>query len=334
MKKKKYLRDQMGYNQPIKDLEKYWYLRHVAKNVFVKNKHFACLCTGESGSGKSYATGGLAYQQYPELNPKETFSFSPLQFLEKAGQKQPKLFPLILDDAGLSAFSGDALKAHVKNISKICQSIRYKGWQVYINLPHIAMLAKSVKLNYQYLVQTLDIDFDTRENIIKFQRLKWDNRGEIMPKYPTRFLKEENEVTGYSQIIPQTQLNMRVDAPPQSLMKEYEKLKDEFLKKFYNETAEEMRASFSNTKESSKTRAFDIANEIRDKVDEYTNDKGRPWIEKIMMDYKINNSVARFAYKMANVPIDKGSARTAKKENKSLAKELPNQLEEFEKIAL
>lgn len=324
----------VSYNQPIKDLEKYWYIRHVPKNVFVKNKHFAALCTGESGSGKSYATAGLAKELFPKIKPKESFSFSPIQFLDKAGENHPKLFPLILDDAGLSAFSGDALKAHVKNISKICQSIRYKGWQIYINLPHIAMLAKSVKLNYQYLIQTLDIDFETNENIIKFQRLKWDNRGEIMPKYPTRFLKEENPVTGYYHIIPQTQLNMRVDAPPQEIMKEYEKLKDEFLKKFYNETAEEMRASISNTKESSKTRAFDIANELREKIDEYTNDKGRPWIEKMMMDFRVNNSVARLAYKMANVPIDKGSAKKAKKENKSLAKELPNQIEEFEKIQL
>jgi len=179
--------------------DKYWWLKHVNTNLTVKHKHFAVLCTGESGSGKSYATGGVAHKLFPKINPEQTFSFSPLEFLESAGQHHPILFPLILDDAGLSAFSGDALKSHVKNISKICQSIRYKRWQIYINLPHLAMLAKSVKLNYQYFMQTLSIDYETKENIVKFQRLKWTSNGEVAPKYPGQIIRQENEVTGYEE---------------------------------------------------------------------------------------------------------------------------------------
>lgn len=282
----------------------FWFLRHVYRNCTVKNKHFALLMCGESGKGKSWDSAAIAIANYPQFKAKESFYFSPLQFLEATEKKHPKLFPYIIDDAGLSAFSGDALASQVKNISKIAQSIRHTNCQIIFNLPHIDMLAKSVRLTNHYYAEPLWIDYTNKVSYIKFQRLK-AHKDEIYFKSIRTNHRFLNEVTGYYHTEVQKYLNFPIPAPPKEITDEYEKLKEDFMENYRYETAEQMRVQKAKELGRDSSKVTEAANEMRGKIDTFTNAKGRPDVPLIMETFRLAQNSARIAYTMALMPKDK-----------------------------
>lgn len=259
------------------------------------------LVCGESGSGKSWDSASVAQALYPAFKPKESFAFSPIQFLSITEINHPKLFPAIMDDAGLTAFSGDALTSQVKNISKIAQSIRYKNWQIILNLPNIDLLAKSVRITNHYYMEPHWIDYTNRMAYVKFQRLKIQ-KDKIIHRNLITNTKFYNKVTGYNHIQPTKHLNHAIPAPPKAIIDEYEALKEEFMHNYRKETAEVMRIQkakelgkdFNNT-----TKAADY---MREHLEDFTTAKGKPDIAKIMNEFGVGQTAARISHRMAMMP--------------------------------
>ena len=291
--------------KPIpKSLDKegpFWFLRHVHNNVMRKNKHFALLMCGESGGGKSWNSAAIATALYPKFNPQESFAFSPLQFLEMTEVNHPKLFPMIIDDAGLSAFSGDALTSQVKNLSKIAQSIRYKNWQIIFNLPNVDLLAKSVRITNHYYTEPKWIDYKNKLTHIKFQRLK-QGRDKLYYKNIKRLEKHHNNVTGYNHITPTKILDYAIPAPPKKITDAYEIMKENFMKRYRKETAETLRRAKQKELGKDTNKTQDAANYMRKQLAEFTTDRGGIDVPKIMANFSLGQSAARIAYNMAAMP--------------------------------
>jgi hypothetical protein len=280
---------------------KFWFLRHVHNNVMRRNKHFALLVCGESGSGKSWDSASIAQALFPAFKPKDSFAFSPIQFLSITEINHPKLFPAIMDDAGLTAFSGDALTSQVKNISKIAQSIRYKNWQIILNLPNIDLLAKSVRITNHYYLEPHWIDYANRTAYVKFQRLKI-KKDKIVHRNLITNTKFFNKVTGYNHIQPTKHLNHAIPAPSKEIIDEYEHLKDEFMTHYRRETAEIMRIQKAKELGKDVNRAAKAADYMRNHLEEFTNAKGRADVPKIIAEFQIGQNSAHLAYKMAMMP--------------------------------
>lgn len=301
----------------------FWFLRHVHNNVMRKNKHFALLMCGESGGGKSWNSASIASALYPNFDPRESFAFSPIQFLEMTEVNHPKLFPMIIDDAGLSAFSGDALTSQVKNISKIAQSIRYKNWQIIFNLPNVDLLAKSVRITNHYYSEPKWIDYKNKTAYIKFQRLK-PGKDKLLYRNIKRNVTNYNEVTGYNDYKREKHLTYGIPAPPKEITDVYEKLKDDFMKRYRKETADHLRKEKMKELGKDVNKTQDSADYMREHLDEFTNEKGSPDVPKIMANFGLGQSASRIAYRMASMPkssldVRKGQKlmKEAKKKKKS-----------------
>ena len=231
----------------------------------------------------------------------------------------PKLFPCIIDDAGLSAFSGDALTSQVKLLSKVAQSIRQKNWQIIFNLPNIDLLAKSVRITNHYYAEPLWIDYTNKLNYMKFQRLKmWKDKMLFRNiKVQKKFL---NEVTGYTQYEPNKFINFPIPAPSANLINEYEKMKDEFLSQYRIDTAD--RIEIANAKElgRSPNKTIKAADEMRNMIDQYTTSKGTADIARIIEDYGLGINAAQLAYNMAVRPKSKNDVNKGIKKMKEAAK--------------
>lgn len=230
-------------NDTLRQEKRFWYLKTIYHKLQAPyNKHFACAVASESGGGKSYSTIASACAIYPDFDPNESIAFDAIQFLKISSQKKGMGFPMILDDAGLTAFSGDALSKEVGAISKIAQSIRHKNWQVYLNLPSLDLLAKSVRITNHYYLEPVWIDQDTEECFCKFQRMYVNPKGgdRIKFKAPVKWEWISNEVTGYDQLRRKVFHTIPVPHPPKKIAKEYEKLKNENMEKFREETRLEL----------------------------------------------------------------------------------------------
>lgn len=230
-------------NDTLRQEERYWFLKpiyHKLQHPF--NKHFACAVASESGGGKSYSTISLACAMYPDFDPNESIAFDPRRFSDICSEHHKTGFPLILDDAGLSAFSGDALSKEVGYVSKNAQSIRHKNWQVYLNLPNLDLLAKSVRITNHYYLEPVWIDYETEECFCKFQRMWMNPKGGDKLKFisPRRWIIRQNEVTGYDEPRRPVYYTVPVPHPEKKIAKEYEKLKEENMQKFREETRIEL----------------------------------------------------------------------------------------------
>ncbi len=230
-------------NDILRNDPRYWFLKqayHRLQPPF--NKHFAVAVASESGGGKSYSTLSCAYANYPDININESVAFDARKFLEISKGHHKTAFPMILDDAGLTAFSGDALSKEVGAISKVAQSIRHKNWQVYLNLPNLDLLAKSVRITNHYYMEPVWIDYTTEECFCKFQRMHINPKGGDKLKFvsPRKWVTQLNEVTGYEELKKQIYHTVPVPHPPKHLAKEYESLKEENMQKFREETRIEL----------------------------------------------------------------------------------------------
>jgi len=284
-----------------------------------KNKHFALLMCGESGGGKSWNSISIARALYPKFDPNKSFAFSPLQFLELTENNHPKLFPMIIDDAGLSAFSGDALTSQVKNLSKVAQSIRFKNWQIIFNLPHLDLMAKSVRITNHYYAEPKWIDYKNKITHMKFQRLK-SGKDKLYHKNMKRNNRYYNNVTGYWHLQQDKILDVSVPAPPKKITDIYEKLKEDFMQKYRRETAHSLRTAKRKELGKDLDKTNEASNYMRNRIDEFTTPRGGVDVPKIMANFGLGQSSSRIAYKMALMPKDKKDVLKGQKKIKEAKK--------------
>jgi len=277
----------------LKNDDRYWFLKHTwFKCEPPINSHWAAIVCNESGKGKSYLTMGVVQPCYPDFKPQESIAFTAEQFIKISKEKHPRHFPLILDDAGLSAFSGDALNAKVKRLSKIAQSIRHKHWQIIFNLPSFELMAKSVRITNHYYLEPIWIDYEKQITHAKFQRLKIHPfTGKLKRMNMVKKTLVKNPITGYDDQIKEKILSVAVPKVPDLIAREYENLQSEFKQRFAEESHQQALKEEEKENRPLKKSSFGVREEIEKNPEKYLVEGKFDWM-KISDEYKLSDSVS------------------------------------------
>lgn len=290
-----------------------WILGEKWADMHHRQQMFSVTCCGAVGSGKSISMAGLGYLM-DRTDGESRFSvdniaFNAREFFDLIKKKHKIGTVIMLDDAGLAAYSGDALTREVKEISKIFQSFRSKRYCVLITLPVYTMLAKNVRLISQNYAESTFIDYANRQNILKFQQVFTDSKTgksyfyRYIQKVVRPHFKFENlSVKNYIK-----RNFIKIDAPPKDVVKQYEEIKEERLGDYYDSSADRV---YKKKKE--KVSAAVMLNKrfayIKENYSDYLDSKGRISILKILLNKEmiIPENQAREITKELNDEIESG----------------------------
>jgi hypothetical protein len=207
-------------------------------------QNWTCLVSGETGSGKSYASMKLAFDLDLTKDGEHRFPldasriiFNPQDFLDfLSGEKENDLPPgsfLIMDEAALSLNAQRWFDVQSQAMSGVTQSFRCRQLATLFTFPgslgfinkqirstaHTALVMRTVNKNAGWSVGTFKI---LQTNI--FSGVTYKHQPE---------LDTPDGVVGLEQF--------KFFLPPKKLIEAYEKRKDIFLRGYYKELAEKMR---------------------------------------------------------------------------------------------
>ena len=253
---------------------------------------FTIVITGRRGSGKSWTAMELARLLDRDRDNTPRFSvkricYTPLQFKEWVSRTDLPVGTVItLDDAGLTLYSKEALKKVVVELGKTLQQVRRKYPILIMCIPYFTMLETHArKFADLYLEVQPNRDTETSQNLVKIQILKGDyytgelyrynlNKYHIVthPKFGIDFKAEGDNI-------------YRINKPPQSLSRAYEKERDKKLTAWDIESFERLRKLERKT--DTQLRRWTFAESIayaKKKWKDFTDDKGRISPAKILLE--------------------------------------------------
>lgn len=187
-------------------------------------------------------------------------AFTAREFLELVSKDWPPGTVLIFDDAGLGAFSREAMLEAVRDIAKIFMSIRYRRWIVVLTLPGIGMLDKIVRELLNCYMKPVALD---RERKMAQVKVRWvsmnEYSGDIYFPRPTQIIPVHHPY-GI-----ETQETKFIDtvwfpAPNRALADEVDRKKDISLTEWRNKIAQ--RIIDKETSKDKKNLAKNILDEI------------------------------------------------------------------------
>ncbi len=185
----------------------------IFKKRFEENRNLVILFTGQVGGGKSWASISIADYLTPSLKvgyDLQGLVFDVSEFIDHVLRGTPGEV-IILDEAGISAGSRDALTTTSKTLSKVVQSIRYLKYCTIFTLPNVNFLDKQIRL-------MVDLIFYHEENT------KQGSFKVMVPK-----LSDDGKEVTYADLIHNGKLIRTVffPVPRPALIEDYEKIRRE-----------------------------------------------------------------------------------------------------------
>ena len=250
-----------------------WLWKPIYRRLHKYNKMYSGVFVGEPGSGKSYCALSLANLLDCGESGESRFSidrvcFSASQFANLVSKKLPKGSAIIIDDAGLSLYSREAMTKIVRQISKIFQSMRYKNLLIFLTLPSLGSLDKGVRELVNGYFEPLDIDFEIEKVKCKYHRLQVNPKtGKMYYHRPSKIVRGFYN-DGYPKTSEQVIDSIWIDKPPEDLIEKYELAKKTYLDDWNLRNLKTIRAE-ENIKKVSKVsgfkKYFDVVNGDRQK---------------------------------------------------------------------
>jgi hypothetical protein len=229
-----------------------WLLKPIYRRVHFQNKMFSACIVAEPGSGKSYCAIDFAWLLDRGENDKPRFSmdrvcFSASQFAEVISKDWPKGTAIIMDDAGLNLYSREAMNRTVRQIAKVFQSCRYKNLVVFLTLPTLAMLDKTVRTLLNAYIEPVEIIADIEKVRAKFHFVETNPKtGKIYYNRP-EMRSYVLHPCGRSLLSLRKVDSVLIDKPPMDLVDDYEKQKKLYLDEWNRQNVEKIRG-FESTK--------------------------------------------------------------------------------------
>jgi len=227
--------------------------------------------------------------------------FSALDFaIRVADYSLKKGDVIILDDAGLSAMSGDAMTREVKTIGKIFQSIRHRSLVILLTVPSLQSLAKSARVNSDYYMEPQRWDVRSNRTVCKFQHYSHSPiTGKAYRSNHIKAYKKLNPITGFTESVKEKMLSISVPLASEHITKEYDAFKKKRMKEFDVGIADML------TREKDKTTAKGLSNKeivakIKRKRDDFVLD-GKVSHVKVMEEFNCGDAKARNLAKLANL---------------------------------
>lgn len=248
--------------------------KHNWRRMHRYNQMFSAVIVGPPGAGKSWlsiAIGELldrTLEDVPRMNLKHV-TFGATEFADVVKERMPAGTVVIIDDAGLTAYSREAMALAVRNISKIFQSIRFKNLCIILSLPSFLMLDKTIRRLINAYIEVTKVDRKTQTTYFKYMRIESSAYGDkVYRKYPV-FMRKVRHPDGtlLTHRVKRTRFAMRKASD--EILDAYEKKKERFMEQTYKQYADEIRGK------AAKVSFSDVLEAVRGNVGRYQIGKGK-----------------------------------------------------------
>jgi hypothetical protein len=196
------------------------------RTMIMENKNVIMCTIGRTGSGKTYSNLRMLELWYQfcfkKPFPREHICFTVRQVLELL--QSDKLQPgdvILWEESGKSMGSLDFQSKIAKVFNAVLQTYRKRRVSLLTNLPYLSMLNRSTRMMINLVLNTVDIDKQNKEVIIKPLWLQWNQfTGKCYKRKPRTMRNGMSEPVDF----------IRFGMPSPELLHTYEILKDNFVK--------------------------------------------------------------------------------------------------------
>lgn len=218
--------DTTGYNL---------FIRYMLSRIRL-NKNNLCICTGPTGSGKSYSNLRLCQDADDTFDIKKV-SFGPEQFMAiiNSGELKGKGAAMVYDEAGVSFNARNWHSISNKMLNYFLQTCRSNNQILFFNAPDISFLDAGARKLFHIHLETAGIDHTRKEVILKPLCLQVaQGSGKVYKKYlKVKVFKGYGGVKKVKRI--------RVPLPDKELLAAYEEKKKGFVNQLNQEIYESIK---------------------------------------------------------------------------------------------
>ena len=212
-----------------------WQLMHE------KNRMFSAVIVGKPGSGKSWAA--MAISELLDCTTKSgsrfdisRATFGAHEFADVVHKKEEMRMGnfIIVDDAGVTVYSRDAMVKNVRDITKIFQTIRFLNYGIILTLPSWSMLDKNIRRLVDVYIEM------TEPGVFKFMWIRPSAFSQdVFRMYPIRYTSKSHP-DGTTMRKEIKVMRMEIDKPSEDLVDAYETKKADFMENLYEEYSKGM----------------------------------------------------------------------------------------------
>lgn len=177
-------RPQLTYSDP-KAERKDSFIRYFGERVNKNNKNFLCAVTGQTGSGKSWASGSIAEKYAKEYNinydPNIHNIFSLKALLDLINRKDlDKILPfgsvLLFDEPQVSVNSRDWRSEANQILSTLTSTFRNMRLIIFFATPYLEFIDKQSRILFHAEIEIKGFDKTTNLTLCKPRLLEWNAR--------------------------------------------------------------------------------------------------------------------------------------------------------------
>lgn len=226
------------------DGENVW-VTFIKQQIYRKNNCINGIITGMMGSGKSYAMLSLASQIDPDFELQGNFYFNALEMMKdikkyynEGTSKKGKLW--IYDEAGIDLNNLSYHDSINRGFNAFFQTARHRNYICFCSVPFISFISKGVRtlMNVQWKADGWLKE--TSQTKVLPRTLEFNPETQIF--YKKRILVQQKGSLDFCNLL-------LMDKPPKRILKEYERLKNEFTSKLMDDVTAKMEQTLNKAKE-------------------------------------------------------------------------------------
>lgn len=200
------------------------------------NNSINAVVTGETGSGKSWATLSFARQYDPDWSLDRCY-FKMSEFLQDLSDNKFKPGEFIMVDEGGVDLSSLEWQSEInKAMAPVFQTMRHRNLILFVTVPYLSFITKNVRKLVQSEFEVLG---HGKNNLTKIMPRMVQYNGRLDKQYRKRLLVIKDGASAYCDFID-------VPRPDNDLVKEYEKKKRDFTTDVFKRSAERLRVHEKN----------------------------------------------------------------------------------------
>ncbi len=220
---------------PTKVKQSYW-IQYI-KSRIRRKKNFLCLISGPTGSGKSWTALSIASKLDENFGPHRiVFGFENMMKLINEGEKELKAGSVIMwDEFQIDAGNRSWQSLTNKLLNSLLSTFRHKNLILLITSPYADFIDSHSRKLLHAEFEITNIDFENKKTRMKPLAIQYNSR---FRKFFYKYLRVKTE-RGIAPV-----KSWKVDKPPQWLVDDYERMKNEFttdLNKSIEKQLEEMK---------------------------------------------------------------------------------------------
>lgn len=227
-----------------KPKEKYW-ITYIKKRLSPeRKKNFLGFVSGQTGSGKSWASISIAQDIDPNFNI-DQIVFRGIDLMALINSKKLKRgSAIVFEEVGVELSNRNWMSDLNTLINHVIQTFRHEGYALIMNSPFMDYLDSASRKLFHAEITMESIDFNTQESITKPLLIQYNSKKQ-------KFYFKRLKVITSEGIVPISR--WRIHKPqPQELIDQYEAKKREYTSKLNKQVEGTLRANEKEKEEENK----------------------------------------------------------------------------------